>query len=174
MKYFYHRFIQILLVLIHIHLSFQVTYSCNSTVACGCSANIASVIRIVGGEIAGSSTWGWAVSIKLGTGGLCGGSIIASQWILTAAHCVTSYTASQITVYAGSNTMWSGQSRSVSTIFSHSSYISSTKQNDIALLYLSSPLNMADPNVKMACIPSVSSSTLSAGEWPPANVDVSF
>ena len=42
------------------------------------------------------------------------------------------------------------------------------------LLYLSSSLNMADPNVKMACIPSVSSSTLSAGEWPPVNVDVSF
>ena len=164
----------ILFLLIHVHPSEQLVYPCNSTAACGCSTNAASVTRIVGGEVASSSTWGWAVSIKLGIGGLCGGSIIASQWILTAAHCVTSYTASQITVYAGSNTMWSGQSRSVSTIFSHSSYSSSTKQNDIALLYLSSSLNMADPNVKIACIPSVSSGTLSAGEWPPVNVDVSF
>ena len=150
-----------LLLLLNVHSSHQVVYSCNSTAACGCSAYTASVTRIVGGEVAGSSTWGWAVSIKLGTGGLCGGAIIASQWILTAAHCVSSYTASQITVYAGSNTMWTaGQSRSVMAKFAHSSYSSSTKQNDIALLQLSSALNMADPNVKIACIPSVSSSTL--------------
>ena len=163
-----------LFLIFNAHPSEEVVYSCNATAACGCSANVASVTRIVGGEAASSSTWGWAVSIKLGTGGLCGGAVIASQWIITAAHCVDSYIASQITVYAGSNTMWSGQSRSVATIYKHSSYSSSTKQNDIALLYLSSALNMADTNVKIACIPSVSSSTLSAGEWPPANVDVSF
>ena len=162
-----------LLWLLNVHSSHEVVYSCSSTAACGCSTNTASVTRIVGGEVAGSSTWGWAVSIKLGTGGLCGGAIIASQWILTAAHCVSSYTASQITVYAGSNSMWSGQARSVSAIYSHSSYNSATKQNDIALLQLSSALNTSDPNVKIACIPSVSSSVLSAGEWPPANVDVS-
>lgn len=78
------------------------------------------------------------------------------------------------TVYAGSNTMWSGQSRSVSTIHMYSSYDSDTKQNDIALLHLSSALNIADPNVKIARIPSVSSSTLPTGEWPPANIDVTL
>lgn len=162
----------LLLLAVYVQRSFQVVYSCNTTAACGCSLNTASVTRIVGGELAGTSTWGWAVSIRLGSGGLCGGAIISSQWILTAAHCVTSYSASQVTVYAGSNTMWSGQSRSVSSITRHPSYSSSTNRNDIALLQLSSALNMADPNVKIACIPSVSSSVLSAGEWPPANVDV--
>ena len=150
-----------------------VTYPCNPALSCGCSANPATVTRIVGGEMAGSSTWGWAVSIKLGTSGLCGGSIIASQWILTAAHCVILYVPSQLTVYAGSNTVWSGQTRSVSNIYINSGYYSSTKQNDIALLRLTNPLNMDDPNVKIACIPFVSSSTLLSGEWPPANVDVS-
>ena len=173
MRFTFIHHILLLLCIVYIQPSQQITYPCNTTAACGCSTNTASVTRIVGGEVAGSSTWGWAVSIKLGTSRLCGGAIIASQWILTAAHCVTSYTASQITVYAGSNSMWSGQSRSVSAIYSHSSYNSATKQNDIALLQLSSALNTSDPNVKMACIPSVSSSVLSAGAWPPANVDVS-
>ena len=174
MRFVYPCDIILLVVLaFYVQQSYQVSYPCNSSATCGCSSNTASVTRIVGGEIAGSSTWGWAVSIKLGAGGLCGGAILSSQWILTAAHCVTSYTASQVTVYAGSNSMWSGQSRSVSSISIHSSYSSSTNRNDIALLQLSSALNMSDPNVKIACIPSVSSSTLSSGEWPPANVDVS-
>ena len=174
MRSMFTRHILLLLVAFYIKHSHQVAYTCNSTAACGCSTSTASVTRIVGGEVAGSNTWGWAVSIQLGSGGLCGGAIIASQWILTAAHCLTSVTASQVTVYAGSNTKWSGQIRTVSAIYIHSSYNSGTKRNDIALLRLSSALNMSDPNVKIACIPSVSSSVLSAGEWPPANVDVSI
>lgn len=163
----------IFFMLFNVHPSEEVNYPCDPTATCGCSASAASVPRIVGGEVVNSSFWGWAVSIRLGTGGLCGGSIIASRWILTAAHCVYSYFATQITVYAGSNTMWSGQSRSVSNVYIHENYLSSTKQNDIALLYLSSALNMSNPNVAIACIPNADPSTLSSEEWPQSNVDVS-
>ncbi|CAF3614842.1 unnamed protein product, partial [Rotaria sp. Silwood2] len=100
------------------------------------------------------------------------GAILSSSWIITAAHCVYGISASQVTVYAGSNTRFSGQSRVASSITVHPSYVSSTKINDIALIRLSTPLTMSSSAVNIICIPSISSVTLSAGEWPPADLSV--
>jgi secreted trypsin-like serine protease len=162
------------LLLVITRSSHQYIYSCNSNATCGCSSNLASVTRIVGGESAGTSTWGWAVSISIDGGLLCGGSILSSSWIITAAHCVSGISPSQVIVYAGSNARFSGQSRVASSVIVHSSYNSSTKTDDIALIRLSTPLTMSSSTVKPICIPSVSSSTLSAGEWPSAGLYVSY
>jgi secreted trypsin-like serine protease len=164
-----------ILLLITIQPTYQTVYSCDPKVACGCSTNPALITRIVGGENAGIATWGWAVSISIANSDLCGGSIISSSWIITAAHCVAGTTASQITIYAGSTRVWSGtQSRVASQIIIHPNYIPATYENDIALLRLASPLTMSDPNVSPICIPSVASATLSAGEWPAAGTTVSI
>lgn len=163
-------------LLVVLQPSNQLTYPCNSSAICGCSSNPASVSRIVGGESAGRDTWGWAVSLSITMGtdtGLCGGAILSNFWIITAAHCVIDVTASEITVYAGSNTQLDGQSRVAARIFIHPNYISSTKTNDIALIQLSTPLTMTSA-VKTICIPSVDSSTLVAGEWPLADLSVSY
>lgn len=152
--------------------SYQYIYSCNSSLPCGCSSSPASVTRIVGGESAGTSTWGWAVSISISGTSLCGGAILSSSWIITAAHCLSGVSASQVIVYAGSNTRFSGQSRTATAIFVHLGYVSTTKLNDIALIQLGTPLTMTSA-VKAICMPLVSSATLSAGEWPPANYYVS-
>ncbi|CAM4881126.1 unnamed protein product [Rotaria socialis] len=163
----------ILILLSIIRSSHQTVYSCNSSVSCGCSKNSATVTRIVGGQDAASATWGWAVSLRIGTGNLCGGSIITSSWVITAAHCIISQTPSQYTIYAGSTTRWVGtQTRTASNIFVHPSYNSATYINDIALLKLSSPLSMTDPYVSSICMPLVSQATLSAGEWPPVGTNV--
>ena len=154
-------------------LTHQYAYSCNASADCGCSSNPVSMTRIVGGESAGTSTWGWAVSLSINSTYLCGGAILSSTWIITAAHCVTSVIASQITVYAGSNIRFSGQSRVGSLLVVHPSYNSATKENDIALLQVSSAFTMTDPNVKRICMASVSSSTLAVGEWPSAGSYVS-
>ncbi|CAF1271747.1 unnamed protein product, partial [Adineta steineri] len=156
------------LLLVTIGPSYQYNYSCDSGATCGCSSSSQLVTRILGGETAGANNWGWVVSVKVETSGdrvkLCGGSILSSTWIITAAHCVSGVTASKVTIYAGSNAKYDGQSRVASTITVHPSYNSNTKADDIALIQLSTPLTMSTA-VKPICIPSVSSATLAAGEW---------
>ncbi|CAF2516359.1 unnamed protein product [Rotaria sp. Silwood2] len=165
--------ILIIILLAVVRLSYQTLYSCNASASCGCSTNSAVVSRIVGGEAAISATWGWAVSVSIANTYLCGGSIISSSWVITAAHCAKDFTASEFTIYAGSNRRWSGtQIRTVSKIIVHSGYNSVTYVNDIALLKLASPLDMSDPYVSSICLPSVSQATLSAGEWPPVGTNV--
>jgi len=164
----------VIILLTVVRSSHQTVYSCNASVSCGCSRNSAVLNRIVGGETASVAAWTWAVSLNIANTYLCGGSIISSSWVITAAHCVNGYRASSITVYAGSNLRWSGtQSRVASQVVVHPDYNTDTYVNDIALLKLATPLIMTDPYVSSICLPSVSSSILSSGEWPPAGTTVS-
>jgi secreted trypsin-like serine protease len=150
------------------------TYTCSSSASCGCSTNSATLTRIVGGESASAATWGWAVSLYITGGYLCGGSIISSSWIITAAHCVNGLQGSDVTVYAGSLSRWTGtQIITGSSVTVHPSYNTTTYVYDIALVKLSSPLSMSDPYVSQICLPSISSATLAAGEWPPVGTSVS-
>ncbi|CAF3502551.1 unnamed protein product [Rotaria socialis] len=158
--------------LVFIRSSQQHIYTCDSDTACGCSLNSVYISRIAGGETAWATTWGWAVSISIRGISLCGGSILSSSWILTAAHCVSGVSTSQVTVYAGSNTKFAGQSRVATSITVHPSYVSRTKVNDIALIHLGTPLRMSSSLISAVCIPAVSSTTLSVGEWPSAGLYV--
>lgn len=166
-------FLNVIILFIAIHPTYQVLYTCNPTAPCGCSFNSASATRIVGGEVANITTWGATVSLSYTDGNLCGASILSSSWIITAAHCVIYYEASEIFVHAGSNIQWSGsQNRTVSQIISDADFNFGTFANDIALLKLTDPLNMSDPNINPICMPLVSSTTLESGEWPVANTSV--
>lgn len=43
--------------------------------------------RITNGYTAARGQFPWQVALIIDDGGLCGGSLISSGWILTAAHC---------------------------------------------------------------------------------------
>ncbi len=104
--------------------------------------------RIIGGTVAPIGAYPWQVSIGMKNvphliGHFCGGSIIASRFVLTAAHCVDGQTKPEnIQVLAGTNVLGNGGKISaVIRILVHEKWNPSTYENDVALLELKESLN---------------------------------
>ncbi|CAF4698840.1 unnamed protein product [Rotaria sp. Silwood1] len=135
-------------------------YPCNKAAPCGCSKNSVSInARIVGGEVAPSHSWGWAVSLqKRPSRHFCGGSILSPKYVLTAAHCVDDIYLSidQLTVVVGRDNLLDniGQRIVVSKIYVHPQWIPNTFKNDIAILELSRAISFGDNNIAKLCLPS--------------------
>ncbi|XP_066498630.1 polyserase-2-like [Hoplias malabaricus] len=110
--------------------------------------------KIVGGQDAKPGSWPWQVSLQTNNFHFCGGSLINSGWVLTAAHCFPSVT-SQVTVYLGEQSLGNPSSnvvsRKVSQIIKHPGYISTTNDNDIALLKLESTVTFT-PYITPVCL----------------------
>ncbi|XP_067827015.1 transmembrane protease serine 4-like isoform X2 [Heptranchias perlo] len=111
--------------------------------------------RIVGGTDANIEDWPWQVSLKYNNQHLCGGSVINSQWIVTAAHCFPEEY-NQIEnwkVFAGSDSLYSGgSSYSIVKIITNGNYNSLSSDYDIALIKLRSPLPYTD-YIRPVCLP---------------------
>uniref|UniRef100_U3JU13 Uncharacterized protein n=1 Tax=Ficedula albicollis TaxID=59894 RepID=U3JU13_FICAL len=114
---------------------------------CGLQAGAA---RVVGGTDVSPGRWPWQVSVVQGSQHRCGGSVLAPEWILTAAHCVQS-PAPAWQVFAGivaRSSLGPEAGVPVREIIAHPLYNDSSLDYDIALMRLRVPLNFS-----AACLP---------------------
>uniref|UniRef100_A0A8C6UCK4 Peptidase S1 domain-containing protein n=1 Tax=Neogobius melanostomus TaxID=47308 RepID=A0A8C6UCK4_9GOBI len=109
--------------------------------------------------------WPWQVSIHRGGGHICGGSLINNLWVLSAAHCFQSGSASDNTVYIGRQSQENANAnevrRTIVEVINHESYNPSTNDNDIALLKMASTVTFTN-YIRPVCL-AASGSTFHAG-----------
>nr|CAH0101344.1 unnamed protein product [Daphnia galeata] len=106
---------------------------------------------IVGGTLAAAGEFPFTALLRRSGSFFCGGTLISPSVIMTAAHCLISVPASststlQVTVNTLSASGGTGSEvRSVNKFLLHPNYNSATKQHDIALMALSSPITTVTP-----------------------------
>jgi secreted trypsin-like serine protease len=116
------------------------------------SAKEAINLRIIDGVSVptDSSKWEWMLSLRQDGQHICGASLIAPTWVVTATHCIYSYglvtNASRISVMSGSYDINSNETIvHAKRIIRHPSYNEYTVNNDIALIELLEPITNVTP-----------------------------
>ncbi|KAK2500316.1 hypothetical protein MC885_020769 [Smutsia gigantea] len=127
-----------------------------------CGRRKLPVDRIVGGQDTSLGRWPWQVSLRYDGAHLCGGSLLSTDWVLTAAHCFPerNRVLSRWRVFAGAVAQASphGLQLGVQAVVYHGGYLpfrdpsSEENSNDIALVHLSSPLPLTE-YIQPVCLP---------------------
>ncbi|XP_075866156.1 LOW QUALITY PROTEIN: chymotrypsin-like elastase family member 2A [Microcebus murinus] len=129
--------------------------------SCGSPTYPPQVPRVVGGEdVMKPNSWPWQVSLQYSFNDkwyhTCGGSLVANNWVMTAAHCIrSSWTYCVVLGRQKPSTEESGSlAVMVSKLVVHEKWNSSqvTKGNDIALLKLAVSVSLSD-KIQLACLP---------------------
>lgn len=112
---------------------------------------------IVGGHLAAQGGAPWMALLSL-NGYICGGAVISSRTILTAAHCVDGILVSRMSAKLGvlNRCTETGVSLKPSSVLKHPSYDPGTFQNDVALLFFDSDITAPDgiiPPIPLAQTP---------------------
>ncbi|KAM4571681.1 chymotrypsin-like elastase family member 2A [Fundulus diaphanus] len=116
------------------------------------------VSRVVNGEDVRPHSWPWQISLQYNSNGdwrhTCGGTLISDQWVLTAAHCISS--SRQYRVALGKHNLKDDENGSeflgTATIVVHEKWNSFFIRNDIALIKLETPVIFSD-TIHAACLP---------------------
>nr|XP_054595516.1 serine protease 56 isoform X1 [Nothobranchius furzeri] len=114
--------------------------------------------RIVGGSPAPPGSWPWLVNLQLDGGLMCGGVLVDSAWVATAAHCFAggrgeSYWTAAVGDFDITKADPDEQVLKVNRIIPHPKFNAKTFNNDIALVELTSPVVLSQ-HVRPVCLPS--------------------
>ncbi|XP_064027816.1 chymotrypsin-like elastase family member 3B [Pogoniulus pusillus] len=131
----------------------------------GAQAAVLPDSRVVNGEDAVPYSWPWQISLQYERDGTyrhtCGGTLIAANWVMTAAHCISSKLTYQVVLGEFDRSTAEGPEQTIpvaaADIFVHPKWRSSCAicGNDIALLKLQRP--------------AVLSTQVQVGHLPPAD-----
>uniref|UniRef100_A0A803VA53 Peptidase S1 domain-containing protein n=1 Tax=Ficedula albicollis TaxID=59894 RepID=A0A803VA53_FICAL len=107
-------------------------------------------IKVTTGEEAVPYSWPWQASVQIAAEHICGGAVLAREWVVTAAHCLHSR---QVPCVLLSNEIQINLAKSpVKQHFIHPSFNKTTLDCDVALLQLAEPLEFS-PSVLPVCLP---------------------
>ncbi|XP_003935030.3 chymotrypsin-C [Saimiri boliviensis] len=132
--------------------------------ACASSCGVPSFLpnlsaRVVGGENARPHSWPWQISLQYLKDDTwrhtCGGTLIASNFVLTAAHCISNTRTYRVGL--GKNNLEVEDEEGslfvgVDTIHVHEKWNSFLVRNDIALIKLAEHVELSD-TIQVACLP---------------------
>uniref|UniRef100_A0A7M4FLG0 Chymotrypsin-C-like n=1 Tax=Crocodylus porosus TaxID=8502 RepID=A0A7M4FLG0_CROPO len=128
------------------------------TYGCGKPYYAPNIARVVGGEDARPHSWPWQISLQYDKNGVwahtCGGTLIATNWVLTAAHCISNSRKYQVVL--GKQNLKEEEAGSVAAgvekIIVHEKWNSIQIINDIALIKLAEPVELSK-TIQPACLP---------------------
>ncbi|XP_042334056.1 chymotrypsin-like elastase family member 2A [Sceloporus undulatus] len=143
---------------------FAVLALASAAFGCGVPTYQPNLSRVVGGNDARQNSWPWQASLQYSSSGTwrhtCGGTLIADNWVMTAAHCISS--SRTYRVYLGKYNLSATETGSVAispeTIIVHPKWDSGSvsKGNDIALIKLAKAVTLSD-KIQPACLPKANS-----------------
>jgi len=122
-----------------------------------CGLPMVQMQRVIGGKPAVYHSWPWQVLMVRKGQTHCGGSILSSKFIVTAAHCVTRhYNINDLEVRVGVTTKYDrGQRYKIKKIVIHHRFSPYTLSHDIAMLELEKPIKFGI-KARPVCLPQMS------------------
>uniref|UniRef100_A0A8C3VJD6 Transmembrane protease serine n=1 Tax=Catagonus wagneri TaxID=51154 RepID=A0A8C3VJD6_9CETA len=120
---------------------------------CGLGRESPPVERIADGSVAKKADWPWQASLQVDGVHFCGASLIGEEWLLTAAHCFDVYKNPKLWMASFGTTLSPPlMRREVQSIIIHENYAAHKRDDDIAVVKLSTPVLFSE-DVHRVCLP---------------------